>query len=62
MFVAHNDTDHPHIHAVIKMVSNRGKKLDPRKAYLHYIRRKFSEFCCENGIEVEASFQGQNGV
>jgi Relaxase/Mobilisation nuclease domain len=62
LFVAHNDTDHPHIHAVIKMRSIYGKKLDPRKVDLRKARKKFAEKCRDHGIEVEASSRAERGL
>lgn len=62
LFVAHNDTEHPHIHAVIKMRSIHGKKLNPRKSDLTKAREKFAEKCRENGIEVESSSRAERGL
>jgi hypothetical protein len=62
LFVAHNDTDHSHVHAVIKMVSSYGNKLNPRKAYLNRIRQCFAEICRSHGIKVEASSRAERGL
>ncbi len=62
VFVRHDDTDHPHIHAVIKMVSLYGKKLNPRKAYLKEARERFAEKCRTHGIDVEASPRYERGL
>lgn len=62
LFVEHADTEHPHIHAVIVLRTIQGKKLNPRKEYLHYLRKKYAEFCREKGIEVEASRRFERGL
>jgi hypothetical protein len=62
LFVAHNDTDHPHVHVVVKMVSSYGNKLNPRKAYLNRVRQSFAEICRSHGIEVEASSRVERGL
>jgi hypothetical protein len=62
LFVAHKDTNHPHVHAVIKMLSNYGQKLNPRKAYLHQVRQKYAEICRSHGIDVEASSRAERGL
>jgi hypothetical protein len=62
MFVAHNDTDHPHVHVVIKMVSRYGNKLNPRKAYLHQVRKEYASICRSHGIDVEASSRVERGL
>ncbi len=62
LFVQHDDTDHPHAHAVIVMRSLHGKKLDPRKQYLHHLRDFFAKKCREHGIKVEASRRFERGL
>ncbi len=62
LFVAHNDTDHPHVHAVVKMVSSYGNKLNPRKAYLNRVRQCFAEVCRSHGMKVEASSRAERGL
>lgn len=62
VFVAHNDTDHPHIHAAVKMTSCYGKKLNPRKADLHKAREHFAEKCRAYGIDLEASPRHERGL
>jgi hypothetical protein len=62
LFVQHNDTDHPHVHAVIKMVSCYGNKLNPRKAYLHSVRQHFATICRSHAIQVEASSRAERGL
>lgn len=62
LFVPHDDTMHPHVHAVIKMVSVYGKKLNPRKAYLREVRERFAEKCRAYQIDVEASPRYERGL
>jgi len=62
LFVAHQDTQHPHVHAVIKMQSIYGYKLNPRKADLHQFRAHFAKICRSYGIEVEASTRAERGL
>lgn len=62
LFVRHDDTEHPHIHAVIKMVSVYGKKLNPRKAYLREARERFAEKCRAYQIDVESSPRYERGL
>ncbi len=62
VFVRHDDTEHPHVHAAIKMVSIYGKKLNPRKAYLRQARERFATRCRTYGIDVEASPRYERGL
>lgn len=62
LFVPHNDTEHPHVHAAIKMVSVYGKKLNPRKSYLREVRERFAEKCRAYQIDVESSPRYERGL
>lgn len=62
LFVAHNDTEHPHIHSVICLQSTEGKKLNPRKEYLRQLRKRFAEKCREHGIMLDASRRFERGL
>jgi hypothetical protein len=62
LFVVHNDTDHPHVHAVVKMVSSYGNKLNPRKAYLNRVRQEYAKICRSHGIQLEASPRAERGL
>jgi hypothetical protein len=62
VFVQHDDTDHPHVHAMICLRSILGKKLDPRKEYLNQMRKRFSEKCREHGVMVDASRRFERGI
>ncbi len=41
-FVLHTDEDHPHVHLVLKAVSEEGTRLNIRKATLRYWRSEFA--------------------
>lgn len=62
IFVTHTDTNHPHVHAVVKMKSTLGLKLNPRKADLRAYRERFAEICRSKGIQVEASPRCERGL
>jgi len=62
VFVAHQDTKHPHVHAVIVMRSHEGRKMDPRKQYLLRLRKKFAAKCRQEGIRIEASRRYERGL
>lgn len=62
VFVAHADTRNPHVHVVLNLKNERGKKLDPRKAYLHRLRQSFAAVCREQGIQVTASPRKARGL
>ncbi len=62
VFVAHEDTEHPHIHSLLSMRSVNGKKLDPRKKYIHGLRTAFAKKCREHGIMVDASYRFERGM
>ena len=61
VFALHIDTDKPHIHAAIKMVSYLGIKINPRKEYIRKCRKRFAELCRKQGIMVEASSRLERG-
>lgn len=54
-FVYHSDTDNPHIHCDIKVVGANGKRIDPRKADLLELRKKFAKNLNDLGIEAYAT-------
>lgn len=62
LFVQHDDTEHPHIHSVICLRSINGQKLDPRKKYLHELRKQFAEKCRDNGIMLDSSKRFERGL
>lgn len=61
-YVLHTDTEKPHVHVIIKMVTYQGKKIDPRKNYIEKLRRDFAKYCRGEGILVEASRRYQRGI
>lgn len=62
LFVEHDDTEHPHIHAVVCIRSIQGRKLDPRKKYLQTMRKRFAEKCRDNGIMLASSRRFERGI
>lgn len=62
VFALHTDTAHPHVHAAIKMVAYNGRKLNPRKQYLHQLREKFAKACRDQDIMVAASRRFERGL
>jgi hypothetical protein len=64
-FVLHTDEPHPHVHAVVKAVSEQGNRLNVRKATLRDWRREFARHLREQGIEANATeraVRGENRV
>ena len=61
VFVAHNDTAHPHVHVVINMKNEQNKKLRTSKATIFQLRQQFAASCREHGIWVEASPRTERG-
>ena len=45
-----------------EQVEENGKKLDPRKADLDRMRKRFAEICRSKGIKVEASHRYERGL
>jgi hypothetical protein len=54
-FVLHTDELHPHVHAVIKAVSEQGVRLHIKKATLREWRSEFARHLREQGIEANAT-------
>jgi len=53
--VLHTDQDHPHVHLVVKAVSEEGKRLNIRKATLRGWRRQFAAHLRAQGIAANAT-------
>lgn len=51
----HRDEAHPHVHFVVKMADDSGKRLNPRKADLQLWRENFAKKLNEHGIEANAT-------
>ena len=62
MFSIHTDTDNPHVHAMIEMKSQVGKKLRINKKELYEYRKLFAQKCREQDIKVCASYRSERGV
>lgn len=54
-FVLHTDEPHPHVHAVVKAVSEQGVRLNIRKATLRRWRQEFARHLREQGIGANAT-------
>lgn len=51
----HTDQGHPHVHVVVKAVSERGVRLNIRKATLREWRRDFAQYLRDLGVEANAT-------
>jgi hypothetical protein len=59
--VLHTDQDHPHVHLVVKAVSEEGKRLNIRKATLRGWRRQFAAHLRAQGIAANATDRAVRG-
>jgi hypothetical protein len=59
--VLHTDHDHPHVHLVLKAVSEQGKRLNIRKATLREWRREFAQALRAQGVEANATERAVRG-
>lgn len=59
--VLHTDEPHPHVHMVVKAVSEQGVRLNIRKATLREWRREFARHLRENGIAANATERAVRG-
>src|SRR5437773_5835513 len=57
----HTDQGHPHVHVVVKAVSERDERLNIRKATLREWRQDFARYLCELGVEVNATERAVRG-
>jgi hypothetical protein len=60
-FVLHTDEPHPHVHAVVKAVSEQGVRLHVRKATLRLWRHEFARHLRAQGIEANATERSVRG-
>lgn len=60
-FVLHTDEPHPHVHAVVKAVSEQGVRLHIQKATLRHWRQEFARHLRAHGIEANATERGVRG-
>jgi hypothetical protein len=59
--VLHTDEPHPHVHLVVKAVSEQGERLNIRKATLRGWRREFARQLREQGIAANATERAVRG-
>jgi hypothetical protein len=59
--VLHTDQDHPHVHVVIKAVSEQGKRLNIRKATLRSWRKQFAANLRELNVAANATERAVRG-
>jgi hypothetical protein len=57
----HTDQGHPHVHVVVKAVSEDGERLHIRKATLREWRSRFAEQLREQGISANATERAARG-
>src|SRR6185437_15602911 len=60
-FVLHTDEPHPHVHAVIKAVSEQGERLYIKKATLRHWRSEFARHLRAQGVEANATERAVRG-
>jgi hypothetical protein len=60
--VLHTDQPHPHVHLVVKAMSEEGARMNIRKATLREWRREFARHLREHGIEANATERAIRGV
>jgi hypothetical protein len=59
--VLHTDEPHPHVHLVVKAVSEQGVRLNIRKATLREWRREFARHLRDHGIAANATERAVRG-
>jgi hypothetical protein len=59
--VLHTDEPHPHVHMVVKAVSEQGVRLNIRKATLREWRREFARHLREQGVAANATDRAVRG-
>jgi hypothetical protein len=59
--VMHTDEAHPHVHMVVKAVSEQGMRLNIRKATLREWRREFARHLRAHGVEANATERAVRG-
>jgi hypothetical protein len=57
----HTDQAHPHVHVVVKALSEQGGRLNIRKATLREWRRDFARYLRDLGIEANATERAVRG-
>ena len=59
--VLHTDQDHPHVHLVVKAISEHGVRLNIKKAALRYWRSQFASHLREMGVAANATERAVRG-
>jgi len=59
--VLHTDDDHPHVHVVVKAVSEQGQRLNIKKASLRAWRQQFAANLRELGVAANATERAVRG-
>lgn len=57
----HTDEPHPHVHVVVKAISEKGERLNIRKATLRYWRQQFAHNLRELGVPANATERAVRG-
>ena len=57
----HTDDDHPHVHVVVKAVSEQGQRLNIKKATLRAWRQQFASNLRELGVAANATERAVRG-
>jgi hypothetical protein len=60
-FTLHTEEEHPHVHLVLKAVSERGERLNIRKATLRYWRSQFARHLRLLGVQANATERAVRG-
>src|SRR5688500_16892214 len=60
--VLHTDQDHPHVHLVLKAVSEQGARLNIRKETLRQWRRDFAQALRTEGVAANATERAVRGI
>jgi hypothetical protein len=60
--VLHTDEPHPHVHMVVKAMSEQGQRLNIRKATLRHWRQQFARQLREQGVAANATERAARGV
>src|SRR5579863_977310 len=61
LMALHTDQGHPHVHMVVKAMSEQGIRLNIRKATLREWRRDFARYLRDVGIEANATERAARG-
>jgi transposase-like protein len=59
--VLHTDQEHPHVHLVVKAMSEQGRRLNIRRATLREWRRQFARHLRAHGVAANATERAVRG-